>query len=131
MSHITVRRSPLPRDRGDTLIEIILTVVITAVAVTALISSLATAGAASTAQRQNVVADSMLRNYAEMAKNAVRRCTGGAPYTVDYTAPAGYVLVVEPQPTVCPQPAQTVVISLTAKTPTGYTQSMQFRVRTP
>lgn len=130
MNRITMRRSSR-RDRGDTLIEIILTVVITAVTVTALISSLATAGAASTAQRQNVVADSMLRNYTEMAKIAVRSCTSGAPYTVAYSAPAGYTLVIEPVTTMCPKVAQTIVVSLTVNTPTGYTQSMQFRVRTP
>lgn len=123
--------SSVRRDRGDTLIEIILTVVITAIAVSALISSLATAGAASTAQRQNVVADAVLRNYAEATKHAARECVAGEEYTVDYVAPDGYELTIEPAVAVCPNTDETALISITVDTPTDYTQSMQFRVRTP
>ena len=108
-----------------------MTVVITAIAVTALISSLATAGAASTAQRQNVVADAVLRNYAEATKHAARSCVAGKSYTVDYVAPDGYELIVEPAVPVCPKTNETALISITVNTPTDYTQSMQFRVRTP
>ena len=125
------RTTPSDRDRGDTLIEIILTVVITSIAVGALISSLATAGAASTAQRQNVVADAALRNYAEATKHAVRTCVSGQKYTVDYTVPEGYELVVEPASSTCPRSSETALITVTVNTPTDYSQSMQFRVRTP
>jgi type II secretory pathway pseudopilin PulG len=119
------------RDRGDTLIEIILTVVIVAVAISALISSLATAGAASTAQRQSVVADAILRNYAEAAKHAARNCVVGEKYAVDFAVPEGYDLRVEPDTATCPEPTETLLVEIGVTTPTKYVQTMQFRVRTP
>lgn len=118
-------------DRGDTLIEILLSVMIVSITVTSLVSSLATAGNAGNVQRQSVVADTVLRNYAEAIKSGVRSCTSGGKYTVKYQAPDGYVLSVEPEAVKCPDPASTQVMSIVVTTPFGANQSMQIRVRTP
>jgi type II secretory pathway pseudopilin PulG len=84
------------RDVGDTLIEILLTIVIISLTVTALVSSLATTANAGTAQRNSVQADIALRNYAEAAKVAVQSCVVGATtpatFGVTYEHPVGFTV---------------------------------------
>ncbi|MCU1398478.1 MAG: hypothetical protein JWN62_1587 [Acidimicrobiales bacterium] len=119
------------RDRGETLIEIVMTVVITSITVSALVSSLATAGSAGAAQRDRAAADTVMRNYAEATKQAARACTEGGSYIVGYTAPTGYRIVAAPVGGACPDVDTASTLTLTVVDPTGVSSSMQIVVRTP
>lgn len=119
-------------DRGETLIEIIITVVITMITVTALVSSLATVGTAGQAQRSSVTADGVMRNYAEAVKAASRSCSKGAKFTVNFTPPAGYTVSYDPQISGCPPVAEPPqVLKLAVAGPTARAQTMQIVIRTP
>ena len=119
------------RDVGETLIEILLTMVIIGLTVSALLGSLTTAGNAGIAQRTSVTADVVMRNYAEAAKSAVQGCLVGGTYTVVYpvTLPAGFV--VSGAGTVCPPVAAPVQLTLKVTGPSGLQTTMQIRVSTP
>ena len=119
------------RDGGETLIEIVITVVITSITITALVSSLATTGSAGVAQRNRAAADTVIRNYAEATKQAARSCTVGGTYSVDYTVPDGYTAVAEPADGACPDTSAVKRITLTVTEPTGVFDSMQIAIRTP
>jgi type II secretory pathway pseudopilin PulG len=122
-------------DIGETLIEIVLTVVIIGLTVTALLSSLATAGNAGNVQRISVQADVVMRNYAEATKAAVEGCVAGGSYSVTYPAteaplPPGFTL-----PTgaggLCPAVNTTQALTLLVAGPLGFRDSMDIKVRTP
>jgi Tfp pilus assembly protein PilV len=119
------------RDRGETLIEVVITVVIIAISVTALISSLATTGSAGQTQRNSVLADTVLRNYAEATEAAVRSCQSGATYTVAYTPPTGFSVTTTPATSACPIPTSTQTLTLSVTGPAGFRDAMQIKVRTP
>lgn len=123
------------RDAGETLVEILLTVVITGLAITALISSLAVAGNAGNAQRSSVQTDVEMRNYAEATKAAVlQACTApGATYTVGYTPPLPGFTVSTDDPTGgdCPDPNTPQLLTLHVTGPLGLNQEMDIKVRTP
>jgi len=118
------------KDRGDTLIEIVLTVVITAISVTALVSGLATAGTAGQAQRNSVSTDTVMRNYAEATKAVARGCTDGAPFVVPFEAP-GFTVATSPAGVRCPPPTATQQLELSVTGSTGVTQVMSIKIRTP
>lgn len=120
-------------DLGETLIEILLTVVITGLTVTALISSLGTAGNAGNFQRSSVQTDIVMRNYAESTKAAAQLCVPGAPYSVVYTAPTGFTATVEAASGVgiCPSVDSTQALTLVVTGPMGLRSTMQIKVRTP
>ncbi len=119
------------RDIGETLTEILLTVVITGLTVTSLISSLATAGNAGNTQRSSVATDVVMRNYAEATKAAAQLCVAAASYTVSYTPPPGYTTSVTPIGGVCPSIASTQLLQLSVAGPRGSHETMQIKVRTP
>jgi type II secretory pathway pseudopilin PulG len=128
------------RDAGETLVEILLTVVITGLAITALISSLAVAGNTGNVQRSSVQTDVEMRNYAEATKAAVlQACTvGGATYTVGYTPKIGFTVSTSTTPDdgnptggVCPNVATTQLLTLKVTGPLGLNQEMDIKVRTP
>ncbi|MCU1392487.1 MAG: hypothetical protein JWM34_915 [Ilumatobacteraceae bacterium] len=119
------------KDRGETLIEIVLTVVITSITVSALVSSLATAGSAGQAQRDHAAADIVMRNYAEATKLAASSCVEGGTYTVAYVPPAGYTLTADPADAACPDVDAVRQLTLHVQQPSGETDSMQIVVRTP
>jgi len=130
-------------DVGETLIEILLTVVIVGLTFTALFSSLSGAGAAGNAQRNSVQADIVMRNYAEATKAAVESCVLGGTYTVApplplpprFTASTTVVGVVGASGVVavgtCPPVATPQLLLLTVTTPLGSPLTMQIRVSTP
>lgn len=119
------------RDRGETLIEIVITVVITSITVTALVSSLATTGNAGRAQRDSVRADTVMRNYAEAVKHAARACTDGGDYRVDYTPPDGVAVASTPADTKCPPVDEPLTLMLSVASPGEQSHSMQIVLRTP
>lgn len=118
-------------DRGESLVEIVLTVVIIGITVTALVSGLATAATAGTAQRHDVGADTVMRNYAEATKAAVQSCTPGGTFVVDYVPPAGFAVANSPDGRRCPDVDTTQLLELRVSAPGGIVDTMQIRVRTP
>jgi type II secretory pathway pseudopilin PulG len=119
------------KDLGESLVEIVFTVVIVGVAVAGLVSGLATAASAGAVQRSAAIADTVLRNAAEATKAAARTCTAGGTYSIDYTPPAGYQLRVTPSDGRCPDPTTTSLLTLSVTGPSGVDQSLQIRIRTP
>ena len=118
------------RDVGETLIEILVTVVIIGLTVTALLSSLATAGNAGNAQRNSVQADVVMRNYAEATKAGAQGCVRAATYTVVYVHPRRCP-VSRPTGNVCPPVATPQLLALDGHRPLGLHETMQIRVSTP
>ena len=118
-------------DIGETLIEIVLTVVIIGLTITALLSSLATVGNASNAQRTSVQTDLVMRNYAEATKSATQNCVVGGTYTVVYPAlPTGFS--VSGAGSACPTQVTTpLLLTLSVQGPSGPPTTMQIKVNTP
>jgi type II secretory pathway pseudopilin PulG len=125
-------------ERGDTLLEVVLALIIISVVVGAFFASFTTASSASTKQRDLVTADAILRNYAEAVKSAVRdSCNNFATYTPAYAAPPGFTLSPDPAaPETCPTVTgplaqQVPTVHLSAILPGGTTRSLDIAVRTP
>jgi type II secretory pathway pseudopilin PulG len=120
-------------DGGETLIEVLFTIVIVSLTFTSLFTSLATTGKAGNVQRISVQADVVMRNYAEAIKSATQTCTAGVAYTIPSypTPPSGYVPS-GATPTTCPSPAGTTqVLTLSVTVPLGPPVTMQITVMTP
>lgn len=117
------------RDRGETLIEIVLTVVIMSIAVGALVSGLATAANAAGAQRESVVADTTLRNLAEAAKADVRSCTPGRAFQLDQPLPDRWSMRTTPDAPLCPAAGDTLRLTLTVESPAGHEWPLDVIVR--
>ncbi len=119
-------------DVGETLVEIMLTVVIIGLTITALLSSLATVGNATNAQRKSVQIDVVMRNYAEATKAATQTCVVGGTYTVLYPValPAGFTI--SGAGSTCPAaPTTPQLLTLTVNGPSGPPTTMQIKVNTP
>jgi type II secretory pathway pseudopilin PulG len=119
------------RDAGETLVEIMFTIVIIGLTVTALLSSLGTVGKAGNAQRNGVKADFVLRGYAEATKLGAQSCTVGATYTVTYTPPTGFTPSVTPVGNACPPVATPKLLQLKVLGPLGLQETLQIKVSTP
>jgi type II secretory pathway pseudopilin PulG len=126
------------RDAGDTLIEILCTIMIIGLTVGALLSSLGAVGKAGNAQRTSVRADSVLRSYAEATKAGVQRCLDPVlpatftVYTVQYVPPAGYVPSVTPVGNRCPasnDPPSPLTLKVVG--PLGLQATVQIKVGAP
>jgi type II secretory pathway pseudopilin PulG len=137
-----------PHDRdevGETLIEVLISLVVIGVVVGAFFAAIATTSTASKSQRDLVTADAVLRAYAEATKNQVQD-TGpngcGHPnpttFTVDFP-PSGYTIPtnfsVSSTPSLVNQPCPPVTSAqleqLTVTMPNGRTKSLDIEVRTP
>ena len=84
-----------PNDRGETLIELLVTVVIMGVAVVALVGGIATSIRMSDIHRKEATAGTAVRDYAEAIENAVAggayvSCAAKTSYVTGYTPPSGY-----------------------------------------
>jgi hypothetical protein len=126
-SDVTRERS----DVGESLVEILLTVMITGLTITALLASLATAGNAGNAQRNSVQADLVMRNYAEAIKAGVAGCVESASYTVDYVAPPPFAVTTVPPSGTCPGVNSPQLLQLEVSGPQGLFETMQLKIRTP
>jgi type II secretory pathway pseudopilin PulG len=95
VSHTTPARRPELRDeRGDTLIELLITVVIMGLAVVAILGAIANSVALSAAHRKQAVAGAYIRAYAEAVESAVAgspskysACAGTSTYASVYSPP--------------------------------------------
>jgi hypothetical protein len=119
-------------EAGDTLVEICIALVIMGAVVGAYFAASATASTASKTSRDLATADTVLRDYAEAAKTAVRSSctTSGASYTVSYTPPTGFT-VNDLGSQSCPSVTQTESLQLTVTLPNGTTKSLSLDVRSP
>jgi type II secretory pathway pseudopilin PulG len=111
-----------------------MTISIIAIAVTALIASLASAAKSSASQRQTQTADVVMRDYAEAIKFATAACSPDSPYSVNYTPPEGFSVAYEADDDLegtCPATSTVQVLTLTVSTESGSDYSMQMGVRSP
>ena len=119
------------RDVGESLLEIVITVMIVAVTVTALVAGLGSAASAGNAHRVGVQADTVMRNYAEAAKSAVRACRDGGEWKPDYSPPDGFEVSMSPEDTSCPSVKESRRVELSVVSPNGTRDVMTIVVRTP
>jgi prepilin-type N-terminal cleavage/methylation domain-containing protein len=150
-----MRRRRLCRDEaGDTLIEMLIAIAIIGIAVTAILGALLTSITASTQHRGLAVEDTILRSYAEQAKQQIELQTPGtisplydpscqASYSVSFAAPTGYNVTISKiqywswtargfvDPATCKSDSGLQLITLTASGPSGLTQQLSFVVRNP
>ncbi len=122
---------PTLQDLGESLVEIVITVVIIGITVTALVSGLGSVAAAGNAHRVGVQADAAMRNYAEAVKSAVRGCIDGASWVPDYSPPEGFRVSMSPEDTSCPNAKEARRLELTVDSPTATRQVLTIVVRTP
>ena len=121
-------------ERGETLIEIVIALVIIGLIVSSFFAAIATTASASRSHRDLVTADAALRNYAEAAKQAVRSTcnfanAGTAPFTVNYSAPG--LTASSPGGLVCPAVSSVRQIDVTATLPSGTQKHLSIDVRAP
>ncbi len=126
-----VARAGSRRDSGESLLEIVITVMIVAVTVTALVAGLGSAASAGNAHRVGVQADTVMRNYAEAAKSAVRACRDGAEWKPDYSPPDGFEVSMSPEDTSCPSVKESRRLELSVVSPSGTRDVMTIVVRSP
>ena len=121
--------------RGESLIEIIFAIIVIGLVVSAVVAAINTSENGSSAHRDLVKADNVLRNYAEAVKTAVRStCTpSGGTWTATYpgTMPAGgfSVNTLAGQP--CPNVTTTGAVTVRVTLPNSSTKTMSLVVRTP
>jgi prepilin-type N-terminal cleavage/methylation domain-containing protein len=133
-------------ERGDTLMEIIIAIVVMGIVVSALFAAFTTAATASKRSRDFVTGDAALRNAAELVENTVRSsCTSGTTYAVPFSTntnflppnlPAGFARPGDIPTTNCPPrtgaaTAQVPVITLSVTLPNGVVKSLKVGVRSP
>jgi type II secretory pathway pseudopilin PulG len=94
---------PAPNDKGETLLELLMAVAITGIAVVAIIGGIATSILMSDIHRKQTTAGAYVRNYAETVVAYAAAGTPASnlnfagsspdyrPSTVGFTAPAGFV----------------------------------------
>lgn len=125
---------------GESLIEVLLSLVIIGIIVSAFFAAIATTSNASKTHRDLVSADAMLRDSAELTKTAVRRdCSNGNTYSVTYSSlppRTGFTYPADVTNRPCPpltgDPAtQVPTVTLVVTTPGAHTKSLAIMVRTP
>jgi type II secretory pathway pseudopilin PulG len=122
------------RQAGDTLLETLFAIVVIGIVVSAVVAAINTSENGSTAHRQLVTADTVMRDWAEAAKQAVRTsCTSsGGTWTATYpgSPPGGYSINALSGQT-CPAVTTTAQVPIQVTLPNGSTKSMTIVVRTP
>ncbi len=109
--------------------------------VSAYFATFSTQSSGSTAQRNLVSADAVLRNYAETIKSAVRDAVNGCgranppptTFTANFTPPQGFAVSSSPSVIgqACPAVTTAQPEQLTVVLPNGTSRSLDIDVRTP
>ena len=98
--------APRGNERGDTLIEILIAIVLIGLMMGVLFASITMSSTGSNNQKNLTTADGLLRNYAEAAKTAVRtQCASGSTFTVTAPSVPGFIVSSTPNlstPQSCP-----------------------------
>jgi type II secretory pathway pseudopilin PulG len=118
---------------GVGLVEVVMAILVLGGAIAALLAGITTAVAASDTHRDLVRTDTVMRNYAEATKQAVReQCAGttGGTFSVAYSATDFTFSTTSPTGANCPNAAETATLTLEVTGPAG-TKSMQIMVRRP
>ena len=131
-------------ESGETLLEIVMAIVIIGLVFSAYFFTFYNQGIGTTAQRNLVTADAVLRDYAEATKQAVRDkpCTGdpAVAFTVGYTPPpsTGINIIAtmpassNPPNLMCPSLNGVNEVDIDATLPNGTThKQLKIDVRTP
>jgi type II secretory pathway pseudopilin PulG len=130
------------RDLGESLVEIVFTIMIIGLTVGALLYSLTKASDTGNVQRVRVQADSVLRSYAATVKAAGQSCVAGHDFIVSYAAPAPFSVSPIPTGTECPGPIRgpetgaepyllPLTLTVTVLGPLSFHDSVDVVVRTP
>jgi prepilin-type N-terminal cleavage/methylation domain-containing protein len=130
------------RQRGETLVEILITIVVIGIVGSAAFYAISVGATNSKSHRDFVTADAILRNYAEAAKQAaLNQCTNptGQPLTITYpgTVPNNFMVSATGPgpgfgPPACPSSLSTVSeIDITATLPDTTTRVLKIDVRAP
>jgi Tfp pilus assembly protein PilV len=119
------------RDAGESLNEVIITIVVISLAVTALFAALNTATASAKSHADRAKNDAVVRDLAEAVKNSTATCEAGDPYTVQFTAPTGYSASITPSSGVCPEVTAVQIVTIEVTPPAGNPQRLEVAVRTP
>jgi prepilin-type N-terminal cleavage/methylation domain-containing protein len=117
--------------RGETLVEVLIAVVLLGAISSAYFATAATQTGASAVNRELVQADTVARNYAELAKAVVRRGCSGT-FTVDTSDPTAFPpnfqIATSPSSLVCPSSTVPQTIALTVTTPQNALVKLSFTV---
>jgi Tfp pilus assembly protein PilV len=127
-----------PQDRneaGETLIEVLISLVVIGAVVAAFFSAIVTTSTATKSQRYYVTADAVLRDYAESAKQGARdTCTSsntGTAIPVSYAPGPSSGFTVAATGLTCPSPTTVNPVVITATLPNGVQKKLSINVRTP
>ena len=116
---------------GETLVEILISIVIIGLVAGAIFATYATSATAAKSQRDFVTADAELRDYAEAIQGAARACTPGALFNAP-AAPTTPYPATSDAPATCPDLLTVVPVALTVTPKNGTPpQILTTYVRTP
>jgi type II secretory pathway pseudopilin PulG len=116
------------------LIEVLIAIVLLGAITSAYFATATTQTRASSANRELVQADAVARNYAELAKAAVRNgCSGTFAVDTSNTAafPPNFQITTTPSPLVCPSATEAQTVDLTITTPHQASVNLSFEVLAP
>ena len=116
---------------GETLVEILISIVIIGLVSGAIFATYATSATAAKSQRDFVTADAELRDYAEAIQGAAENCMAGAVFKVP-AAPTTPYPATSDAPATCPDLLTVVPVALTVTPPNDTPpQILTTYVRTP
>ena len=122
------------RETGDTLVEVLVAIVLIGIVASGSFFAISMGATTSKSQHDYVLADTVLRNYAEAAKQAARNlpCTSanaGTSFSPTYTPPTGFTVAATNLK--CPLVTGWSKVDITATLPGGTKKLLSVDVRTP